>query len=116
MIHRRLTGAWPGVALTEKDSDGNYVVKFDNVNEVSIILSSGSGQTADITGVKDGDTIEITNEGCTTYKLISKPIVVSPYESLKKEARKILAMTASDYTAESLGKCSEGSQVSRGYD
>lgn len=98
---QKLTGAWPGVALTEKDSDGNYVVKFDNVNEVSIILSSGSGQTADITGVKDGDTIEITNEGCTTYKLISKPIVVSPYESLKKEARKILAMTASDYTAES---------------
>ena len=98
---KKLTGTWPGVALTEKDSDGNYVVKFDNVNEVSIILSSGSGQTADITGVKDGDTIEITNEGCTTYKLISKPIVVSPYESLKKEARKILAMTASDYTAES---------------
>lgn len=98
---QKLTGTWPGVALTEKDSDGNYVVKFDNVNEVNIILSSGSGQTADITGVKDGDTIEITNEGCTTYKLISKPIVVSPYESLKKEARKILAMTASDYTAES---------------
>lgn len=98
---KKLTGTWPGVALTEKDSDGNYVVKFDNVNEVNIILSSGSGQTADITGVKDGDTIEITNEGCTTYKLISKPIVVSPYESLKKEARKILAMTASDYTAES---------------
>lgn len=98
---QKLTGAWPGVALTEKDSDGNYVVKFDNVDEVSIILSSGSGQTADITGVRDGATIEITNEGCTTYKLISKPIVVSPYESLKKEARKILAMTASDYTAES---------------
>lgn len=98
---QKLTGTWPGVALTEKDSDGNYVVKFDNVNEVNIILSSGSGQTADITGVKDGDTIEITNEGCTTYKLTSKPIVVSPYESLKKEARKILAMTASDYTAES---------------
>lgn len=98
---QKLTGAWPGVALTEKDSDGNYVVKFDNVDEVSIILSSGSGQTADITGVRDGATIEITNEGCTTYKLTSKPIVVSPYESLKKEARKILAMTASDYTAES---------------
>lgn len=98
---KKLTGTWPGVALTEKDSDGNYVVKFDNVNEVSIILSSGSGQTADITGVRDGATIEITNEGCTTYKLTSKPIVVSPYESLKKEARKILAMTASDYTAES---------------
>lgn len=98
---KKLTGTWPGVALTEKDSDGNYVVKFDNVDEVSIILSSGSGQTADITGVRDGATIEITNEGCTTYKLTSKPIVVSPYESLKKEARKILAMTASDYTAES---------------
>ena len=98
---QKLTGTWPGVALTEKDSDGNYVVKFDNVDEVNIILSSGSGQTADITGVRDGATIEITNEGCTTYKLTSKPIVVSPYESLKKEARKILAMTASDYTAES---------------
>lgn len=98
---QELTGAWPGVALTEKDSDGNYVVKFDNIDEVSIILSNGSGQTADITGVRDGATIEITNEGCTTYKLTSKPIVVSPYESLKKEARKILAMTASDYTAES---------------
>ncbi|RGH90555.1 hypothetical protein DW745_00270 [Ruminococcus sp. AM28-29LB] len=59
---QKLTGTWPGVALTEKDSDGNYVVKFDNVDEVSIILSSGSGQTADITGVRDGATIEITNE------------------------------------------------------
>lgn len=98
---QELTGAWPGVALTEKDSDGNYVVKFDNIDEVSIILNNGSGQTANITGVRDGATIEITNEGCTTYKLTSKPIVVSPYESLKKEARKILAMTASDYTAES---------------
>lgn len=98
---QKLTGAWPGVALTEKDSDGNYVVKFDNVNEVNIILNSGSGQTADITGVKDGATIEITDAGCTAYKLTEKPIVLSPYESLKKEARKILAMTASDYTAQS---------------
>lgn len=98
---QKLTGAWPGVALSEKDSDGNYVVKFDKVNEVNIILNSGSGQTADITGVKDGATIEITDAGCTAYKLTEKPIVLSPYESLKKEARKILAMTASDYTAQS---------------
>lgn len=98
---QKLTGAWPGTKLTEKDSDGNYVVKFENVNEVNIILNSGSGQTADITGVKDGAIIEITNAGCTAYKLTEKPVVVSPYESLKKEARKILAMTASDYTAQS---------------
>lgn len=98
---QKLTGAWPGTALTEKDSDGNYVVKFDNVDEVSIIINSGSGQTADITGVKDGAAIEITDAGCTSYKLTEKPVVVSPYESLKKEARKILAMTASDYTAQS---------------
>lgn len=98
---QKLTGAWPGTKLTEKDSDGNYVVKFENVNEVNIILNSGSGQTADITGVKDGAIIEITDAGCTAYKLTEKPVVVSPYESLKKEARKILAMTASDYTAQS---------------
>lgn len=98
---QELTGAWPGVALTEKDSDGNYVVKFDKVNEVNIIINNGSGKTADITGVKDGATIEITDAGCTAHKLTEKPIVVSPYELLKKEARKILAMTASDYTAKS---------------
>lgn len=98
---QKLTGAWPGTKLTEKDSDGNYVVKFENVNKVNIILNSGSGQTADITGVKDGAIIEITDAGCTAYKLTEKPVVVSPYESLKKEARKILAMTASDYTAQS---------------
>lgn len=101
---QKFTGEWPGVALTEKDSDGNYVVKFDNVNELNIILNSGSGQTADITGVKDGATIEITDAGCTAYKLTEKPIVLSPYETLKKEARKILAMTSSDYTAQSWAK------------
>ena len=96
---QKLTGAWPGTKLTEKDANGNYVVTFDKVEKVNVIINNGSGQTADITDVADGSTIQITNEGCTTYKLTDKPIVLSPVEKLKKEAREVLAMTSSDYTA-----------------
>ena len=96
-----LTAAWPGTKLSEKDSEGNYVVTFDGVEKINVIINNSSGQTKDITNVADGSTIQITNEGCTTYKLTDKPIVVSPMGKLKKEAREVLAMTASDYTASS---------------
>ena len=101
---QKLTGEWPGTKLTDKNSEGNYEVKFDGVEKVNIIINSGSGQTADIADVADGSTIKITNEGCTTYKLTEKPIVLSPVEKLKKEAREVLAMTSSDYTASSWTK------------
>ena len=101
---QKLTGAWPGTKLTDKNSEGNYEVKFDGVEKVNIIINNGSGQTEDITDVADGSTIKITNEGCTTYKLTEKPIVLSPVEKLKKEAREVLAMTSSDYTASSWTK------------
>ena len=100
----KLTGAWPGTKLTEKNSDGNYVVKYDGVEKINVIINNGSGQTADITNVADGATIQITNAECTTYKLTDKPIVLSPMETLKKEAREVLAMTESDYTAASWAK------------
>lgn len=100
---KSLAGEWPGTALTEKDENGNYkftVEGYESVNAI-VNMGSGAGQTGDITGVKNGATIEITNAGCTSYKMAEPVIVLSPYEKLKKEAREILAMTSTDYTTSS---------------
>lgn len=98
-----LLGAWPGTKLTEKDADGNYVYTspegYESIN-VIVNMGSNAGQTDDIT-VKDGSIIEITNSGCTSYKLSEPQIVLSAYETLKKEAREVLAMSSYDYTASS---------------
>ncbi len=98
-----LLGAWPGTKLTQKDENGNYVYTakgYESINAI-VNLGSGAGQTGDITGIKDGSTIQITNAGCTTHKLLEPVIVLSHYETLKKEAREVLAMTSTDYTPES---------------
>lgn len=98
-----LTGGWPGMKLTEKDADGNYIFTVSGYDKVSAIVGTGndSKRTQDITGIIDGSCIEITNEDCTTYKLTKPEIVLSKFQTLKKEARGVLAMTASDYTVSS---------------
>lgn len=101
-----LAGAWPGARLTEKDADGNYTYTIEGYEKVNAIVNmgSGQGQTSDITGIVDGSIIEITNEGCTSSKLTKPEVVLSKFQTLKKEAREVLAMTSSDYTAESWNK------------
>ncbi|MGN1112522.1 MAG: starch-binding protein, partial [Acutalibacteraceae bacterium] len=98
-----LAGAWPGTKLTEKDADGNYIFTVSGYEKVNAIVNMGSdsSKTGDITGVTDGTCIEITNEGCSTYKLTEPEIVLSKFQTLKKEAREVLAMTSSDYTSSS---------------
>lgn len=98
-----LIGAWPGTKLTEKDADGNYTYTIEGYEKVNAIVNMGSdqGKTEDITGVKDGSCIEITSADCSGYKLHEPEIVLSKFQTLKKEAREVLAMTASDYTASS---------------
>lgn len=98
-----LIGAWPGTKLTEKDADGNYVYTIEGYEKVNAIVNmgSGQGQTADINDVVDGCTIEITSADCKSSKLIKPEVVLSSYQTLKKEAREVLAMTSSDYTTSS---------------
>ena len=98
-----LTGGWPGTKLTEKDADGNYIFTVSGYDKVSAIVGTGndSKRTPDITGIIDGSCIEITNEDCTTFKLTKPEIVLSKFQTLKKEAREVLAMTSSDYTVSS---------------
>ena len=96
-------GGWPGMKLTEKDADGNYIFTVNGYDKVSAVvgLGSDSKRTQDITGIIDGSCIEITNEDCTTFKLTKPEIVLSKFQTLKKGAREVLAMTSSDYTASS---------------
>lgn len=99
---KELAGAWPGTKLTEKDADGNYVYTVSGYEQVNAILNvSGQGQTSDITGIIDGSIIEITSEDCGSAKLTKPEVVLSKFQTLKKEAREVLAMTASDYTVSS---------------
>lgn len=100
---KALLGAWPGTKLTEKDENGNFVYTSpEGYESINVIVNAGSnaGQTSDIT-VKDGSVIEITNAGCTTFKLTEPQVILSPFGTLKKEAREVLAMSPSDYTAAS---------------
>lgn len=98
-----LTGGWPGMKLTEKDADGNYIFTVSGYDKVSAIVGTGndSKRTQDITGIIDGSCIEITSEDCTSYKLTKPEIVLSKFQTLKKSAREVLAMTSSDYTVSS---------------
>lgn len=98
----KLNGAWPGTKMSEKDENGNYIFTAKNTSTCSAIVNNGSGgQTADITGLTGDVTIEITNAGCTTYKLTKNVAPISGMELLKQEAREVKAMTATDYTASS---------------
>ena len=98
-----LLGAWPGTKPTEKDENGNYIVTIPNKKSVNVIANIGSnaGQTADITDVSGDVTIEITDAGCTTYKLTRNEQPLSGMALLRKEAREVKIMSSNDYTAAS---------------
>lgn len=102
-------GAWPGKQLSEKDEDGNYIITIPNTSSVNAIINKGnnSGQTGDISAITGEVLITVTNAECTAYKLekIEKPL--SGMELLRKEAREVKIMTASDYTPETWSTVSE---------
>lgn len=94
-------GAWPGTKLSQKDEDGNYIVTIPNISSVNAILNLGSdsSKTGDITGITGEVLLTVTNEGCSSYKLEKIEAPLSGMALLKKEAREVKIMTASDYTA-----------------
>ena len=89
-----LLGAWPGTKPTEKDENGNYIVTIPNKKSVNVIANIGSnaGQTADITDVSGDVTIEITDAGCTTYKLTRNEQPLSGMALLREEGREVKVM------------------------
>ncbi len=95
---KSINGAWPGTKLSEKDDDGNYVFVVENKTTVNAIVNNGSGQTADITGITGDVTITITDANCTAYKMEKNETPLSGAALLRKEAREVKAMTASDFT------------------
>ena len=97
-----LAGKWPGTKLSSKDEDGNYVLTIPNKSTVNAIVNNGAGgQTADITGLSGEVLITVTDAGCTQYKLTKIEAPLSGAALLKSTARKVKAMTESDYTASS---------------
>ncbi len=64
-------GAWPGKQLTQKDSDGNYVLLLDTTESFNVVMNNGSGtQSGDITKLKGKTYLEVTN-GSYATKVIS---------------------------------------------
>lgn len=104
-------GSWPGAKLSEKDDDGNYIVTIPNKKSVNAILNEGSSQTPDITDISGDVTIEITSADYSTYKLTRNETPLSGMELLKKEAREVKILTASDYTSESWSTVSSAMTV-----
>lgn len=96
-----INGAWPGNALSEKDEDGNYILTIPNKTSVNAIINKNGSQSGDITGITGEVLITVTNAECTAYKLEKIEAPISGMALLKKEAREVKAMTASDYTSES---------------
>jgi len=60
----KLTGDWPGVALTEKDSDGNYFYELPSVDSYNIVINDGKDskkQTQDMTAEKGSILITVAD-------------------------------------------------------
>lgn len=57
-----LNGAWPGKQLTQKDSDGNYVLELDTTETYNVVLNNGSGaKSGDLKNLKGATVLEVTN-------------------------------------------------------
>lgn len=111
---KSILGAWPGTQLSEKDSDGNYIVTIENKSSVNAIVNNGSGQTGDITDISGDVLIQITDAQCSAYKLTVNEVPLSGMALLRKEAREVKAMTSSDYTADSWSAVSNAMLVADG--
>lgn len=57
-----ICGAWPGTKLTEKNSEGKYVLELDTTDTYSVVLNNGSGtQSGDLTGLSGTSELKVTN-------------------------------------------------------
>ena len=96
-------GGFPGKALTEKDENGNYIFVVEGQATVNCIVSSGSdtNKSGDITGITGEVLITIKSEsyGENTVQKTEKP--ESKFALMKKEAKLIKNMEASEYTSSS---------------
>ena len=94
-------GAFPGKQVTTKNSDGNYVFTVEGVSSVNCITSNGSNQSqsGNITGLTGTSTITFTGSSYASDYTVSTEETVSDFDAMKKVARSIKNLTASDYTA-----------------
>lgn len=63
------TGEWPGTALTEKDSDGNYFYELPSVDSYNIVINDGKDskkQTQDMTADKGSILITVADSSSST--------------------------------------------------
>ena len=113
----KLLGAWPGKQLTEKDSDGNYVIELDDVaadSKFNLIINDGStSQTKDIEDVSGKVTVTVdatssgTQNGNKVYnaKATSEPVSATTPEITKKSLQAVIkdaeTYKEEDYTEES---------------
>ena len=66
-----LNGAWPGQKLTQKDSDGNYVLELDTTETYNVVLNNGSGvQSADLKNLNGASVLEVTDSSYSS-KIVS---------------------------------------------
>ena len=62
-----LAGAWPGTKLTQKDSDGNYVLELNTTEKYNVVLNNGSGaQSADLTNLYGTSYLKVNNSSYST--------------------------------------------------
>ena len=100
-------GQWPGVALTEKDADGNYVIDIDTTEAFNVIINNGgSGKTDDLTGVSGkvsitvGTNLTTNSKGETVYESTKK------CEAVSQQAPEIFK-TSLNAVLEAAKKCDE---------
>ncbi len=66
-----LCGAWPGTKMTEKNSDGYYVIELPTNKKFNVVMNNGNGvQSADVTNLYGDTYLEVT-DGSYNTKVIS---------------------------------------------
>ncbi len=96
-------GGFPGKQLTEKDENGNYIFVLEGQAMVNCIVGSGSNQnqSSDITGITGEALITINSDDYGDNKVEKTAKAESKFALMKKEAKLIKNMEASEYTSSS---------------
>ena len=96
-------GGFPGKQLTEVTEDGWYVFTQDGVASLNCIVGDGgsTNRTGDITGITGEAYITITSADNTKCSVEKTTAPESYFTRLKKAAREVKNLEASDYTKES---------------
>ena len=105
----KFVGAWPGKALSTKDSDGWYVENLSDSTDAFNIIINGSGQTKDITGLKGESWVIVGNDyGFSTYsdkreayEAAGTPLPESDFDNLKAVCKEIKLLDTAGYSSAS---------------